>query len=323
MTLKNRYIRVTNPPPPPPVKTICERIATNQRGSLVFVTMNEIPAVKDVDVWEGADSLATGIHQEYMYEAKAELTFPLVLGSDEGGDIRANATGTQNFVAASTDLLLAFVSSVGSNVMSYIWDLQGNFIFGDAQIDVIEVGSDFMRLFTIDVPSPPSGGGSNFFQFGFNNSLGMATALWIRNGLRDVYASGLVSGSSPTLSITPTQDQSIVVACLVYQGTTVPNLTMLNSEGWSTVRTVDLQNTAGDLFGTMVLATKQVGPAVSISATGDFNGTHDGSSLTSIILASISPSGGPAAIWQQYILMKDIGGGNNGVFIAGEVLSLQ
>ena len=322
MSRISRYIRVVTPPPPPPVLTICERIATNQRGSLRFLQINEIAAVKDVDIWEGADSLATGIHQKYMYEADAALPFPTVPATDEGATTGSSAPGGTNFPGAVADLILAFVSSVGTVAPSYIWDFPVQSLVGTLEAEVIDAGQDVTRMRAVTVPQPASTG-NNTWSFGALNTLGLGTAIQLRYGVLDVVASSEVAGAAPSDTVLPTEDQSRVVACFVYQGTTAaPTLVMEASEGWTTHRTISLSNAGGTLHGIMVLASKQVATAATVTATAAV-GNHDGSNTTSIILASISPTGSIDSVWQQWILMKDLGGGSSGVFDDGEVLDLQ
>ncbi len=311
------YLRVTRPPPPPPVPTICDRIATNNRGSLRFLTMSEIAATKDVSVWEGADSLVQGIHQQYMYEAEEALAFPEVL-EDQQAVINTSQPVSPDIgfgFAQLNDLILAFMSATGSIVPRYFLDVNSG-LEGIERVRVSDTNQDDFVLQTLDVPSPH--GQSEFYAPGVGNTLFIGTGMLIRDGARDVYASSQISGSSIVETITPSEDQSIVVACLSYQGTTASPAISALDESWTVLRTVNQSNAAGTLHGLQVMAVKQVQTAAltTFSCTLD---NHDGSNTTSVILAAIKPTGGLDSIWQQWILMKDA----TGDFTPGEVLSIQ
>ena len=311
------YLRVTRPPPPPPDPTICDRIATNNRGSLRFLTMSEIAATKDVSVWEGADSLVQGIHQQYMYEAEETLAFPEVL-EDHQAVINTSQPISPDIgfgFAQLNDLILAFMSATGSIIPRYFLDVNSG-LEGIERVRVSDTNQDDFVLQTLDVPSPH--GQSEFYAPGVGNTLFIGTGMLIRDGTRDVYASSQISGSSIVETITPSEDQSIVVACLSYQGTTASPAISALDKSWTVLRTVNQSNAAGTLHGLQVMAVKQVQTAAltTFSCTLD---NHDGSNTTSVILAAIKPTGGLDSIWQQWILMKDA----TGDFTPGEVLSIQ
>jgi len=61
------------PPAPLPDPLQCERLATNQIGIPPDLggPITELPAIQGVTVWTGADSGATGIHQQYLYQPTA------------------------------------------------------------------------------------------------------------------------------------------------------------------------------------------------------------------------------------------------------------
>lgn len=311
------YLRVTRPPPPPPDPTICDRLATNNRGSLRFLTMSEIPAVKDVSVWEGAASMETGIHQQYMYEADETLAFPEIIQDHQATILTTQPVSPDvGFESAQLDdLILAFMSATGSIVPKYFLDLP--VLEGTERVRVSDTNQDDFVLQTIDVPSPH--GTAEFYVPGSGNTLFIATGILIRNGARDVYASSQISGSSIVETITPSEDQSIVVACLSYQGTdaTLPSISGLDGS-WNVLRTVNLSNAAGTLHGLQVLAVKEVQTAALTTFSCTLE-DHDGSNTTSVILAAIKPTGGLDSIWQQFILLKD----TTGDFTPGEVLSIQ
>lgn len=313
-----RYHRFTRVPPPPPVPTVCDRLATNNRGSLRFLTMSEIPATKDVSVWEGAASGETGIHQQYMYEADEALAFPEVI-LDHQAVINTSQPVSPDVGFGSSvlnDLILAFMSATGSIVPQYLLDLP-SVLLGIERVRVSDTNQDDFVLATLDVPSPH--GTQETYAPGNGNTLFIATGMLIRNGARDVYASSQISGSSIVETITPSEDQSIVVACLSYQGTdeTDPAISALDGS-WDVLRTVNQSNAAGTLHGLQVLAVKQVQTAALTTFSCTLE-NHDGDNTTSVIMAAIKPTGGLDSIWQQWILMKDA----TGDFTPGEVLSIQ
>lgn len=278
--------------------------------------MSEIPATKDVSVWEGASSSVQGIHQQYMYEADATLPLPTIVETQQATGLTFQLVSPDvGFgFAQRDDLILAFMSATGSIVPVYWLDIP--VLQGTERVRVNDTNQDDFLLQTIDIPSPH--GQAEFYQPGVGTTLFIGTGVLIRNGARDVYASSQISGSSIVETITPSEDNSIVVACLSYQGTdgTDPAISGLDV-GWEVLRTVNLSNAAGTLHGLQVLAVREV-QAAALTTFDCTLENHDGVNTTSVILAAIKPTGGLDSIWQQWILMKD----TTGSFTAGEVLSI-
>ncbi len=322
LILSSRYTRVTSSQDIVPVPTACQRIATNQSGSLSFLTMNEIPAVKDVDVWEGADSASTGIHQKYVYEAKTEIPMPTIEGSDSLGFMNDLLVFGAFYGTLTNDLLMGFLTALDDTTNPlFFWDISGNALLGVLAEEIIDAGQDISRMVSIVTPGPATGG----FQdtVAYNPSLGatlhIGQSIHIRGGLLGVTASSEGAGSSPSLSITPSEPSSIVVACLSYQGT-LPGTTLpafSDMTGWTVLQTQTVPDGAG-LFALQAIYWRQV-PNIQLVTLNPTVNEHDGVNTTSMFLAAISGTGSIESIWSQFLLLKDV----VGTFTPGEVLALQ
>ena len=88
----------------------CQRIATNVRAALLFLTMNEPPAVPNVSVWDGFVSAGTGTHQRYMYELETSVA-PATVEDHTGGTASGTSPiiGNSNLTADADDIVLAFI----------------------------------------------------------------------------------------------------------------------------------------------------------------------------------------------------------------------
>ncbi len=322
LILSSRYTRVTSSQDIVPVPTECSRVATNQRGSLQFLTINEPVAVKDVDVWEGADSTETGIHQKFMYEAESEIPMPTIEGSDSLSRADDSALHGAFYGTVLTDILMGFMTALDDTTNpEFFWDIIGNALAGTIEEEVIDAGQDKARMFHIVTPGPAVGGlfDDVFYVPGGGTTLYIGQSIHVRGGLLGLTASSEESGSSPSLSITPDRANSIVLACISYQGTlpgiTLPSFTDMT--GWTVLQT-ELQPDGAGLFALQAIYFRQV-PNIQLITLNPTINEHDGSNTTSLFLAAISGTGGLASIWQQYILMKDV----TGSFTPGEVLALQ
>ncbi len=325
LILSSRYTRVTSSQDIVPVPTDCQRIATNQRGSLQFLTINEIPAVKDNDVWEGADSGATGIHQKYAYEPETEIPTPLV----EGSDSVQSPTGSGQFGASYGtllgDLILGFTMAFPDDINVVMrWDTFGNNIVGAVEEEVIDAGQDKAQMLSIVTPGPATGAPSTGIIYlpdavsqGF-----IGQSIHIRNGLLGLTASSEEAGSSPSLSITPLEPSSIVIGCASYQGTLddpplIPNFT--NTTGWTVLQNETMSTISfNGLVSVQATYWRQVPNKQLVTLNPTVN-NHDGVNTTSMFLAAIQGTGDLNSVWQQFILMKD----GVGDFDPSEGLALQ
>ena len=312
--IHSRYTRVTRTPIPPDV-TVCERIATNQRGSLRYLIMNELAATPDVSVWTGAASGVTGTHQAYRYEAEAEgdLPFPVVIQYADGSGVDGLAVGLSaslNVVAG--DMILAFMNTVGGTDPYFWWGLAAG-ITSTQRTSVTDTG--ITEFETIDIPSTPVG--VDFFIPSTGNSLFVGQALHIRGGVYSNSQSAAVAGAAPTANFTPTFDGSQVFCCFTAHGTAgFPVITPEATESWTIHGTIQRVNAGGTLYATQVLCGKQVQSAGVVAGTAAVTG-HDGN--TTITFAAIRGDGIELDnIWQQWILMKDV----DGTYTPGEVLSI-